>query len=233
MNALAGGGTFATMPTLIAVGVPSVNANATSTIALFPGGLASVWSYRAGLSPVGATSLRALFVVTIIGGAIGACLLMWTPSTAFDKVLPWLLLIATVALTFGRRLGAWLRANWRISAPAVLCIQFLLGVYGGYFGGGVGIMMLAVWSLLDSRDVKSLQAPRTAMVVTSNAIAVVIFALARAVYWRLALTMTIGATLGGLLGAEIGKRAPARVVRAVTLTLTTGITAVFFWRAYG
>jgi uncharacterized membrane protein YfcA len=232
MNALVGGGSFVTLPVLIAVGVPSVNANTSSTVALFPGGIASAWSYRAGLGPVGSATLRSLFIVTTVGGALGACLLLWTSSSAFDKVLPWLLLVATTSLIFGRRLSEWMRARFRMSAPVVLGIQFCLGIYGGYFGGGVGIMMLAIWSLLDSRDLKSLQAPRTLLVTSANAIAVIIFAAARAVYWYYTAAMLVGATLGGLLGAEIGKRAPATVVRVVVLTLTTAITAVFFWRAY-
>src|SRR5271170_3016835 len=102
MNALAGGGTFVTLPALIAVGVPSVTANTTSTVALYPGQLTSAWSYRDGLGPIGSVSLRALTLATLIGGAIGAVLLLRTPTQLFDGLLPWLMLIATLALTFGR-----------------------------------------------------------------------------------------------------------------------------------
>jgi uncharacterized protein len=161
MNALAGGGSFVSLPALIAVGVPSVQANASSTVALFPGGVASAWAYRDGLGPVGAVSLRALLVTTLIGGVVGAILLLSTPTQTFDFVLPWLLLVACLALGFGRVIGEWLRRRWRIPPAAVLAIQFGLGIYGGYFGDAVGIMMMAVWGLLDSRDLKSLNAPRT------------------------------------------------------------------------
>ncbi len=157
MNALAGGGSFVSLPALIAVGVPSVQANASSTVALFPGGVASVWAYRDGLGPVGAVSLRALLITTLIGGVVGAVLLLSTPTQTFDFVLPWLLLVACLALGFGRSVGEWLRRRGRIAPVAVLTVQFGLGIYGGYFGGAVGIMMMAVWGLFDSRDLEKPQ----------------------------------------------------------------------------
>ena len=157
---------------------------------------------------------------------------MWTTARAFDHIFPWLLLVATSVLMFGRNLGEWMRQRWTISARTVLFVQFCLGIYGGYFGGGLGIMMLATWSLLETRDIKSLQAPRTLLVTSTHVIPAFIFAAARAVYWREAMIMLVATMLGGLLGAEIGKRAPAPTVRFVTLTLTTAITLTFFWRAY-
>ncbi len=233
MNALAGGGSFVSMPALIAAGVPSVSANATSTAALFPAGLASAWVYRDDLGPVGAVALRALLFATLAGGVVGALLLLWTPTATFDLVLPWLLLLAGLALAFGRRLGEWLRRRCRINPAAVLLIQFGLGIYGGYFGGAVGIMMMAVWGLLDQRDLKSLNAPRTVMVSAANAMAVVIFMVARAVYWPEAIVMLIAATMGGYGGAQIGRRVPAHLVRTATLLLISCITLLFFVRAYG
>ena len=232
MNALAGGGSFVSLPALIAVGVPSVQANASSTVALFPGGIASAWAYRDGLGPVGAVSLRPLLFTTLVGGVIGAVLLLWTPSKTFDTVLPWLLLIATLALAFGRRLGECLRRRWRIRPSAVLVVQFCLGVYGGYVGGAGGIMMMAVWGLLDSRDLKSLNAPRTLLVSAANTIAVLTFIAARAVQWPETLVMLLAAIVGGYGGAQIGRRAPSWAIRAGTLLLSTGITVAFFARAY-
>lgn len=232
MNALAGGGSFVSLPALIAVGVPSVQANASSTVALFPGGAVSAWAYRDGLGPVGSASLWSLLLITLIGGVIGALLLLWTPVRAFDVVLPWLLLLALLALTFGRRIGEWLRRKWRIGPGAVLAIQFVLGVYGGYFGGAVGIMMMAVWGLIESRDLKSLNAPRTLLVSAANVIAVLTFILAGAVRWPETLAMLIGAIGGGYGGACLGRIAPPRVIRAGTLFLTACITLAFFARTY-
>ena len=232
MNALAGGGSFVTLPALIAAGVPSVNANTTSTVALYPGQLTSTWAYRDGLGPIDAVPLRSLVIVTFIGGAIGAALLLRTPIKTFDVLLPWLMAIATVALALGSRLGEMLRRRWRIGVTAVLGVQFCLGIYGGYFGGGVGIMMMAVWSLLSNRTLKSFNAPRTLMVCAANAIAVLIFVVARAVYWREALVMVVTAMLGAYFGSRIGRRAPAGVIRVTTVVVSVGITLAFFVRAY-
>ena len=233
MNALAGGGSFVSLPALIAAGVPSVQANASSTVALFPGGVASAWAYRDGLGPVGQVKLRFLFIVTLLGGVVGAVLLLSTPTTLFDMVLPWLLLMATVTLGFGRSFGAWLRQRAQIRPPVVLAVQFALGIYGGYFGGAVGIMMMAIWGLLDRRDLKSLNAPRTILVSATNGTAVLIFSFAHAVQWPETLIMLVAATAGGYGGALIGRRAPAPVIRAGTLLLTGCITITFFVRAYG
>jgi uncharacterized membrane protein YfcA len=232
MNALAGGGSFVSLPALIAAGVPSVNANTTSTVALFPGQLASSWTYRDGLGPIGPVALRSLVIVTFIGGSIGAVLLLLTPIRTFDLVLPWLMAVATVALIFGARLGELLRRRRHIGAPAVLIAQFGLGIYGGYFGGGVGIMMMAVWSLLTDRTLKSFNAPRTFLVCAANTVAVLIFSAAGSVRWRESLVLLVGAVIGGFCGANIGRRAPANVIRIGTLLLSVCITLAFFVRAY-
>jgi hypothetical protein len=232
MNALAGGGTFVTLPALIAAGVPSVNANTTSTVALFPGQLTSSWAYRDGLGAIGSVPLQSLLIATFVGGALGAVLLLKTPIDIFDVVLPWLLAIATATLAVGRRLGEMLRRRWRIGAPAVLAVQFCLGIYGGYFGGGVGIMMMAVWSLLSDRTLKSFNAPRTLLVCAANAVAVLIFIAAGAVSWREGLILLVAALVGAYCGSLIGRRAPAGTVRVVTVWLSVGITVAFFLRAY-
>jgi uncharacterized protein len=232
MNALAGGGSFVTLPALIGAGVPSVNANTSSTVALFPGTLMSAWTYRDGLGPIGPVPLRALLIATFVGGALGAVLLLRTPIKTFDLVLPWLMAVATVMLALGSRLGEMLRRQWRIGTMAVLAVQFCLGIYGGYFGGGVGIMMMAVWSLLSERSLKSFNAPRTLLVSAANTVAVLIFIAAQSVRWREALVMLVTATLGGYCGALIGRRAPAAVVRIGTLLLSVSITLAFFARAY-
>lgn len=232
MNALAGGGSFVTLPALIAAGVPSVQANASSTVALVPGGAVSAWAYREGLGPVGPASLRSLIAVTLLGGVSGALLLLWTPSRVFDFLLPWLLLTATLVLTFGRKLGEALRRRWHIGPAKVLPIQFMLGIYGGYFGGAVGIMMMAVWGLLDSRELKSLNAPRTLLVTLANSLAALTFIIAGAIRWPETLVMLVASAVGGYGGAQIGKRAPSHIVRGCTLFLTACITLAFFVKTY-
>lgn len=233
MNALAGGGSFVTLPTLIAAGVPSVAANASSTVALYPGGAASAWVYRDGLTRVCGVPLRPTLWSTLAGGLLGALLLLWTPTSVFDRVLPWLLLAASLMLAFGPRLGPALRARFRAGLVTVLLIQFVLGIYGGYFGGAVGLMMMAAWALLDGADVKALNAPRTLLVSAANGVAVLCFIVAGVVRWPEALTMGIGALLGGYVGAHAGRRLPPAVVRLVTVLVAGVTTLVFFVRAYG
>ena len=232
MNALAGGGSFVTLPALVAAGVPSVNANASSTVALYPAGAASAWVYRDTFESMEGVPLIPLLVATLIGGFAGALLLIWTPSALFDRVLPWLLLAATVTLALGPRLGPALRARVPTRPAVVLTIQFLLGVYGGYFGGAVGLMMMAVWSLLAGADIKALNPHRTLMVTAANTVALISFIVAGVVWWWQTLALAAGALLGGYGGAVLGKRLPAAVVRGVTLVVAAAITLVFFVRAY-
>lgn len=233
MNALAGGGSFVTLTAMVATGLPSVTANASSTLALYPAGAASAWVYRGGLVPVGGLPLRPTLVATLLGGFAGALLLLSTPAAAFDRVVPWLLLAATLTLAAGPRLGARLRARRRAGPGAVLALQVLLGVYGGYFGGAVGLMMMAAWSMIDGADVKALNPPRTVMVTAANSVAVLCFAVAGAVEWRTTLLVGAGALVGGYAGAHLGRRLPAGAVRAGTVLLASLLTVVFFGRAYG
>ncbi|MDH7798280.1 MULTISPECIES: sulfite exporter TauE/SafE family protein [unclassified Beijerinckia] len=232
MNALAGGGSFVTLPALIAAGVPSVAANASSTVALWPGGAASVWVYRNGLGQVAGVPLRPTLLTTLIGGLVGALLLLWTPSSLFDHVLPWLLLVATVMLTFGPRLGPWMRRHFSAGIVTILSIQFILGVYGGYFGGAVGLMMLAVWSLLDSADLKTLNPSRALMTTAANTIAMLVFVFSGIVTWPETAVMALGALAGGYGGAHLGRRLPPQIVRGGTILFACAVTAMFFLRAY-
>jgi hypothetical protein len=233
MNALAGGGSFVSLPALIAAGVPPVQANASSTVALMPGGLASAWAYREGLGPVCDVPLPRLLAITMAGGLAGSLLLLWTPGSAFNAALPWLLLFATLALAFGRQAGAAMRRHVRIDSGVMLVLQFGLGIYGGYFGGAVGLLMMATWGLLGALDLKALNGPRTFLVTAANSVAVMVFIIAGAVRWPQTLTMLIGATAGGYAGARLGRRLPATLVRLATLLFAAGITIAFFVRSYG
>ena len=232
MNALAGGGTFATMPALIALGLPSPLAHATSNVALQPGAIASAWAYRDGLKPSEGISMRVLAGIAFVGGLAGGLLLVATPTHVFDVVIPWLLLLATLALAFGRRASAALRARVSIGVKTLVACQILLGIYGGYFGGGVGLMMTATWGLLAGTEPHRLAAPRTLMLAMANAAAAIIFIVSGMVRWWLCLPMLIGATIGGYVGALIGRVLPPAAVRGWTILVTAGTTAAFFWRAY-
>lgn len=232
MNALAGGGTFATLPALIALGLPANTANATSNVALLPGAATSAWGFRDELGPVGGIDVRVLSAITFLGGLAGSGLLVVTPSHAFDLIIPWLLLFAFVVIAFGRRAADWLHARVEIGRRSLIAAQVMLGVYGGYFGGGVGLMTTAVYGLLAGVSPRALFAPRTLMLALANLAAAIVFIAAGLVAWAACVPMLVGSIVGGWLGAKLGKRLPAGAVRAWTLLVTGATTAVFFWRAY-
>ena len=232
MNALAGGGSFISLPAMIAVGIPSVEANASSTVALYPGSVASTWAYWNGMTPVAGVSRRTLLIVTLIGGLIGSVLLLSTPSASFDFLLPWLLLFSTITLASGRTAGNFLRRFYRVGNTTVVAGQFVIGVYGGYFGGAVGIIMVALWALAGEFELKNLNPPRAMLATAANTMAVVTFILAGAVHWLPTTTMLVGGTVGSYTGARIGRSLSPQSVRTVTLLFAFSITAAFFVRAY-
>jgi uncharacterized membrane protein YfcA len=233
MNALAGGGTFATLPALIALGLPANIANATSNVALLPGAGASAWAYRDELGPVAGLSIRLLAATTFAFGLVGSLLLVLTPTETFDLLIPWLLLFAFGIMAFGKSAADWLHARITIGRPTLLATQALLGVYGGYFGGGVGLITTALYGLLANIRPRELFAVRTAMLAVANLAAAFVFIAFAMVRWWACLPMLIGSILGGWLGARLGKRMSHRAVRRWTLLVTGATTVIFFARAYG
>lgn len=232
MNAIAGGGSFVTMPALIAAGVPSVAANMTSTVALCPGSFASAFAYRKDFRRFGQASVSMLLAVSLVGGGTGALLLIFTPSDAFDLIVPWLLLLGSVAFAFGKRIGVLVSRFIRLDLAALLVAQFLLGVYGGYFGGAVGLMMLAVWTIFGSDDLIAMTATRTVLVGAANAVAIAFFVFAGDIFWREALVMMAAAIAGGYAGARIARRVAVQRLRVGIAALNFAVTAVFFWRSF-
>lgn len=227
MNALAGGGTFATMPALIALGLPSPIANATSNVALQPGAMSAAWGFRAALEPLGGVPIRTLSAITFAGGLGGSILLVITPMRTFDVIIPWLLLVAFLAIAFGQSAADWLRSRVTIGRPTLMIAQSLLGLYGGYFGGGVGIMTTATYGLLAGMPPHKLMAPRTLMLAVANTAAAIVFIGFGMVDWRVCLPMLAGAIIGGWLGAHYGKRLSPRLIRLWTLLVTATTTIVF------
>jgi uncharacterized membrane protein YfcA len=232
MNAVAGGGTFVTLPALTLAGLPPTIGNASSTVALFPATLASSWAYRDDVRPLEGVATGALLALSLAGGVIGALLLLSTPERAFTRIVPWLLLAATIALASGPRLGQALQwLGLRMGRRSLFLAQFLLGIYGGYFGGAVGLMMLAVWTLFTSVELRSMTPLRVLMVAAANGVAVICFALSGSIRWRETLIVMAGGIGGGYLGAHAGRRLPAPVIRALILAITIVTTAGFFLRA--
>ena len=232
MNAIAGGGSFVSFPVMIAAGLPPVIANASSTVALFPGTLASTFAYRRDFSHVSGLRLRALLPLSLAGGLAGAVLLLATPARLFDVVIPFLLLFATITFAVGARAGLLLRRFVRVRPGTLLVLQFAISIYGGYFGGAVGLMMLATWSLVNATgDLKSMAPARVLLVSAANGAAVLWFIAAGAVRWPETLSMLAASVAGGYLGARIGRWLPARVVRGFVVVLTATVTVGFFARA--
>ncbi len=230
MNAVAGGGSFVGFPAMVLAGLPPVIANASNTVALCPGTLASTWARRHDLRDVAGISPAVMVPVTLAGGLVGAILLLVTPNAAFDKVIPWLLLLATLTFAAGRNLGDWLRRRVTLGRGPFLAMQFTISIYGGYFGGAVGLMMLAAWTLLDAADLGSFAPVRTMMATVANAAAVVCFVIAGVVRWPEVLTMMIAAIAGGYWGARYAGKLPPAVLRWFVVGLSALVTASFFGR---
>ncbi|MDQ8703939.1 sulfite exporter TauE/SafE family protein [Streptomyces sp. LHD-70] len=236
LNSVGGGGTFVALPALVAVGLAPVTANAASTIALVPGAVASAWVYRRELAPVGPASTRTLTAISVLGGALGALLVLTLPSASFEAAVPWLLAFATLVLAFGRRLAGLvsdaLGRPLGMSARAVLIGQFFLALYGGYFGGAVGIMMFALWGIGLGLDTATSNPMRVAQLAAVYLSATGLFLIASdALDTPLILAaMLVGAVAGGFTGAHIARRLPDRLLRTVILTIAITMTVLYFVR---
>ncbi|MSU91234.1 TSUP family transporter [Rhodobacteraceae bacterium 2CG4] len=222
LNAVAGGGTFLTFPALVWVGVPPVSANATATLAALPGYLSSAWAFRGDMRAEGSLGLRAIVVVSALGSVLGALLLIVTPGETFTGIVPWLLLVATILFAAGPRLlrlarGAGLgQAGPAVSAAAILAVS----VYGGYFNGGLGIMLLATFGLLGFVNLHGMNGLKSALSAVLSVVSTAAFVTAGLIAWEQAVVMSAACALGGFIGA----RQSRRIVR--TDLLRTFVTAV-------
>lgn len=233
INAIAGGGSFITFPALVLAGLPPISANQTGAIALLPAGLASAWAYKAEIRAFKHASLSALLIPTLIGGGAGAALLLITPTRLFDLVIPWLVLIGAITFTFGKSIQSRFASGSTPMRPwPIACFQFVLGAYGGYFGGAVGIMMMAGWTVFGLGDVRILNGVKTLVVAVARVVAVLIFAIWGDVYWQVALYLTIAAVVGGYLGALATRFLSAGTMRKIISVAFFAITVAFFYKGY-
>ncbi|MBP2232109.1 putative membrane protein YfcA [Azospirillum agricola] len=228
MNAVAGGGSFLTLPALIYAGVPPVAANATGTVALLPGYASGVYGYRNDLAPVGDLGLPVLALVSLVGGLAGAGLLLVTPDAVFRGIVPWLLLLATGLFAFGGPLAARLRSVGLHGRGALLATLFVVSVYGGYFNGGLGILLLAQLSLFGMTDLNAMNGLKNLFSAVLTAIAVVAYAAGGAVDWPKAALMILAAVAGGYVGARVGRRIPAAVLRGGIIAVGLAMSLLFF-----
>ena len=235
INSVAGGGSFLTFPALILSGVPPIHANATSTVALWPGSVASVGAYRRELRTIEHALLFSL--VSLVGGALGAIVLLRTPSATFQQLIPYLLLAATLLLGFGPKLNARLRRNQtpdaapgRLNLVGSVLLQLVIATYGGFFGGGIGILMLALFGLLGLDNIHVMNALKTLLASCINGIAVLIFVVERAVSWPQASLMLVAAIIGGYGGASVARKLDPLLVRRLVLAIGCAMTIYFFVR---
>ena len=236
MNAVAGGGSFIAFPSLLFTGVPPVPANATNTVALWTGLASSGGAFRHHLK-VRRAVLASLGLVSLIGGMVGAILLIKSPARTFMHILPWLMLAATLLFIFGGKLnrsGTPTVTDDTSSRAIVLAcgFQLLVAIYGGYFGGGMGIVILAMLTAFGMADIHEMNALKTVLSSATNGVAVIVFVASRAVYWPQALVMIVGAAIGGYFGAHYSLRLPRSSVRAFVIVVACGITTYFFVRVY-
>ena len=239
MNALAGGGTFFSFPALLAVGVPPVTANASNTVALWPASLSSAWVYRRELAKH-RDWVVALTVVAAIGGVLGGLLLLAISNKAFTQLIPWLLLLATVLFALSKqisRLVVKFKTRMGIHqiddephSKAGLFFQFLVTVYGGFFGAGQGILTLAALAIQGIENIQEINALKNWISAVTYTVSAITFIVAGAITWPYTLLMVLTATLGGFAGARIARYLPAVWLKRIVIGVGTVMTVIYFFK---
>ncbi|MGB6055337.1 MAG: sulfite exporter TauE/SafE family protein [Burkholderiaceae bacterium] len=232
MNSMAGGGTFFSFPAMLAAGVPPVAANASNSVALWPASLSGAWAYRRELArykryliPMGITSL--------IGGIGGGLLLLSTRDATFSLLIPWLLLFATVLFAFSGQLSRWLRGQeggTPGAGPLALAGHLLVSIYGGFFGAGMGILMIASLAMAGHDDVHEINAIKNLLSAVIYSVTITTFVIAGAVSWPFTLVMMATATIGGYAGAAAARKIPALWMRRFIITVGVILTVFYFYK---
>jgi hypothetical protein len=230
-NALAGGGMFLVFPALLLAGVASVKANATSSLIMMPGGIAAAWVYRRTLDGQSRREIVQLVLASLAGSAAGSVLLLSTSNGMFSNLVPWLLLVAAIVFSLAPRIRAIAeRSAGRRSVTALLTGQLIISVYGGYFGAGMGVLMIALFLIASSMNVLGANGIRLICSTAINVLAVSLFAWRGALDWKLGLPMLAAGSVGGYLGALVVRRLNEDAVRVAILVYAWGLTAYFFAR---
>jgi uncharacterized membrane protein YfcA len=236
MNSVAGGGSFFSFPALLFTGVLPIPANATNTVAVWPGSVASVFSYWHCL-PKSARVMVPLITISVIGGVAGAVVLLHTPQATFMTLVPYLFGVATLLFAFGKRLTSKLGSVIKRTGPPSLLtiagltlVQFFIALYGGFFGGGMGILMLAMLEMVHIEDIHAMNGLKALLGTAINGAAVVTFIVAGQVVWPQGILMIVAAVIGGYGGAHYAQKIDPRWVRATVITVGTGMTIYFLWR---
>jgi uncharacterized membrane protein YfcA len=231
INSAAGGGSFISFPTLVFLGVPPITANATNTTAMWLGNVGTIRGFREDITRPTRRFLAAM-VASVAGGVAGGLLLLHTPVQAFNAIIPWLLLFATVLfaispaiLKLANHPGGVEDVPWSSIPPL-----FAVAVYGGFFGGGQGLVLLAYFALIGMTDLRKMNALKSVLAFINNGVPVIPFVLARALAWDAAIAMSVGAVLGGYFGARLVRRVPPRAMRIAIVAVGAATTLAFFVR---
>ncbi|MBW7900672.1 MAG: sulfite exporter TauE/SafE family protein [Rhodocyclaceae bacterium] len=240
MNAMAGGGTFFSFPALLAAGVPPVMANASNTVALWPASLSSAWAYRRELEKHRRFALL-LIGASFVGGICGGLLLLATSNAAFARLIPWLLLTATALFAFAGHVQRLIAAiKGRLGAtqasapgsPGGVLFQLFVAVYGGFFGAGLGILMMAALAIQGFKDMQEMNALKNVASAVSYTVAAITFIVAGAISWPHTLLMLVTATLGGYVGALLARRLPGLWLRRMVVAVGSTMTVIYFYKTY-
>jgi uncharacterized protein len=230
VNALAGGGSFLTLPSLISAGIPPVAANASSTVALFPAQVSTTFASRRALSDIardGSINVKVLSLISLVGGFLGGLLLLFTSQQTFSRIVPWLILFATVSFAAGMVPGL-AHGKTILSRKGVYFVQWLVSIYGGYFGGGIGILMLATLALYGMTDIILMNGLKILLSALMNAAAVVTFIVTGLVHWPETLLVAVTSSLGGVFGVRLSHRIRPTHVRLFVIFIGIVLTVYFF-----
>lgn len=237
LNAMAGGGSFLSFPALMGVGVPPIQANATNTVALWPGQFTSIAAYLEDLKH----NLKLVFPLSfaaLLGGSAGGVILLHTGQATFLHLVPWLLLIAAVLFAVSTPVSRWLQERARGKAkeqshPSLLPLfagMVIVCFYIGYFGAGAGFLIMSLLALFGIENINQINALKVVTTTLANGIAVVIFVFSKQVLWQHCLLMMLTAAIGGYLGARWSRQLDPRFMRAMVVVIGFGMAAYFFWK---
>jgi uncharacterized protein len=230
LNSLAGGGSLVTFPALLFAGLNPIDANASSVVALFPATLASVWAYRRSIRDITEVSVTALSVVSLFGGMFGALLLLSTPISVFAALVPWLVLFSTLIFAVGNFAPLDLIRRFQVGPRGALVVHFIVSLYGGYFGGGIGFLLLAALTMFGMRDINAMNGLKMWLVGIMTVSSIAIFIVADVIRWREVLPVMVGAVIGGYVAAHAAQRLDQRLIKGFIIVLGIAVTAYFFWR---
>ena len=228
INSIAGGGSFLTFPALVFAGVPTIAANATSAVAVFPGYLSGALGFAKELKAFPKSKFLLLIFLSISGGVLGSILLLITPEVVFSFIIPWLLGFATLLFASGNYVSKWVEKTSDTNGFKSNIATLLVCIYGGYFNGGLGIVLLALFSTLGMRDIHLMNGLKNIMSFALSAASVVTFAIAGIVFWKYAIIMMIAATIGGYFGVIVARKLSKSIIRIIIVIIGTIMTFIFF-----